>query len=118
MKKEAERQSSKCVQLPAFWRTSPITWFIRIESKFDVNGITDDELKFNYVVANLDSDTANKIREVFNNPNKANRYGQIKTALVKIFKKEGPENGNAEITGDGAAYFKQFLEMLKRLTKV
>ena len=33
-----------------------------IESKFDVNGITDDKLKFNYVVANLDSNATNKIR--------------------------------------------------------
>ena len=61
---------------------SPSTWFIHIASKFDVNGIKDDKLKFNYIVANLDSDTANKIREVFN---KANRYGQIKTTLIKIF---------------------------------
>ena len=84
-----------------FWRTSPTTWFIYIESKFDVNEIRDDKLKFNYVVANLDSDTANKIREIFNNPNKAkNKYCQIKTALINIFEKEPPENEDAEITGD------------------
>ena len=41
------------------------------------NGITEDKLKLNYVVANLDSNTAKKIREVFNNPNKADKYGQI-----------------------------------------
>ena len=28
-----------------FWRTSPTTWFIHIESKFDVNGITGDEMQ-------------------------------------------------------------------------
>ena len=30
-------------------------------------------------------------------------------ALIKIFKKEAPENGNADITGYGAKSFKQFL---------
>ena len=51
------------------------------------------------------------------NPNKADKYGQFKIALIKIFEKEAPENGNADITGDEAASFKQFVEMLKRLTK-
>ena len=53
VKKEAERQSSKCIQLPAFWRTSPSTWFICIKSKYNIDGITDNDLKFNYVFANL-----------------------------------------------------------------
>ena len=37
--------------------------------------------------------------------------------MINIFEKEPPENEDAEITGDGAASFKQFVEMLKRLTK-
>ena len=37
--------------------------------------------------------------------------------MINIFEKEPPENEYAEITEDGAASFKQFVEMMKRLTK-
>ena len=36
-------------------------------------------------------------------------------ALIKIFKKEAPEYGNADITGYGAKSFKQFLMRPKKI---
>ena len=78
--------------------------------------ITDNKTKFNYIVSCLETSIAYKIKEVFDKPHNANRYGQIRTALIEVSQKQKLGHKNAKTTGDGAASFKQFTDVLTRLT--
>ena len=77
--------SSKDPKLPPFWSKMPTTWLQFIESKFNLKEITDDGVKCNCVIPALDSSTAYKLQGILKRPDKNNRYGQIRTILIKMF---------------------------------
>ena len=115
-KEEETRLAPKSIKLLPFWTKTPGTWFYDIEFIFNITGVMDSVTKFNYVVISLDSSTIIKIQEVWNKPDEADRYNQIKTTLLEILKNQTPRNKNGETSGDGVASFKQFMKILRRFT--
>jgi hypothetical protein len=115
-KEENARLAPKSIKLLPFWTKTPGTWFHDIEFIFNIKGVMDSETKFYYVVVSLDSSTIIKIQEVWNKPDKADRYNQIKTTLLEILRNQTPRNKNGETSGDGVASFNQFMEILRRFT--
>ena len=50
------------LKLPTFWTSTPTTWFAQAEAQFIVRNITNDDTKYYYVIAALDSSTANRAK--------------------------------------------------------
>ena len=48
------------VKIPPFWTHSPTAWFAQAEAQFVLRKITEDDTKYYYIVAALDSATATR----------------------------------------------------------
>ncbi|KAL4126391.1 hypothetical protein QTP88_010613 [Uroleucon formosanum] len=70
------------VKLPPFWAERPSSWFSQVDSQFAISGITSEETKFNYVVAQLDTRYAAEVEDIITNPPPTERYNHLRTKLV------------------------------------
>ena len=84
---DAAAVSAVSVKLPEFWPEDPEVWFIRVEAQLRSRSVTQDQTKFDYVVASLDSSTAAEVKVVLLHPPAANKYDAIKEALLGAFGK-------------------------------
>ena len=66
------------VKLPTFWTTSPSAWFAQAEAQFTTRKITEDATKYYYVVAALDTDTANRTLSIITAAQTRNSSKQLK----------------------------------------
>ena len=73
---------SVALKLPTFWVTSPSAWFAQAEAQFALRNISQDDTKYYYVVASLDSATATRALSVIAQPPQANKYVCLKTFLT------------------------------------
>lgn len=71
------------VKLPPFWAERPSLWFSQVDSQFAISGITSEETKFNYVVAQLDTRYAAEVEDIITNPPPTERYKHLRTKLVE-----------------------------------
>ena len=79
--------SAVAVKLPEFWVEDPEVWFYRVEAQLRSRSITQDQTKFDYVVASLDNTTAAEIKTVLLNPPAEGKYNALKIALLNAFGK-------------------------------
>jgi len=79
--------SAVSVKLPEFWPEDPEIWFIRVEAQLRSRSVTQDQTKFDYVVATLDNATAAEVKAVLLNPPTENKYETLKQALLSAFGK-------------------------------
>ena len=84
---DSSQVNTTSVKLPDFWTKSPAVWFARIEAQFSTKGITQDQIKYDFVVSALDSNTAEEIQHILINPPATNKYESLKKALNKTFGK-------------------------------
>ena len=52
------------LKLPEFWPENLEMWFIRVEAQLRSRSVTQDQTKFDYVVATLDNPTAAEVKAV------------------------------------------------------
>lgn len=71
------------VKVPTFWAEKPAIWFAQIESQFAISNITVDATKFNYVVAQLDSQIASEVEDIIVTPPPTEKYAKLKAELIK-----------------------------------
>ncbi|KAH7973598.1 hypothetical protein HPB49_026611 [Dermacentor silvarum] len=71
------------IKLPPFPVDSPEVWFAQVEAQFSLARITQDQTRYDYVVAHLDARYANEVRDILANPPTANLYERLKTALIR-----------------------------------
>lgn len=71
------------VRVPAFWPEKPAVWFAQIESQFAISNITTDATKFNYVVAQLESQYAAEVEDIIISPPPPDKYNKLKEELIK-----------------------------------
>jgi DNA primase len=71
------------VKLPPFWAERPSLWFSQVDSQFAISGITSEETKFNYVVAQLDTRYAAEVEDIITTPPPTERYKHLRTKLVE-----------------------------------
>ncbi|XP_050521760.1 uncharacterized protein LOC126908202 [Daktulosphaira vitifoliae] len=71
------------VKLPPFWSERPSLWFSQVDSQFAISGITSEETKFNYVVAQLDTRYAAEVEDIITNPPPTERYKHLRAKLVE-----------------------------------
>lgn len=72
---------SNC-KLPPFWRHCPDLWFIKIEHQLQNHRITSDNSKYTHLVTALDADTMQEVSDILRNPPTADRYDNLKQALL------------------------------------
>lgn len=73
------------VRVPPFWPANPEVWFGQIEAQFELTGVTVDDTRYNYVIANLDSKTVEEVSDVLRDPPEQNKYAILKEKLIKRF---------------------------------
>jgi len=88
---------SIAVRLPTFWSSSPELWFAQVEANFDNRNpkITSDTSKYNHVLQALPLEVLEDCEHAVQAQGQ-DRYGKLKTALIKIYGKTLAEK-NAEL---------------------
>jgi hypothetical protein len=71
------------IQVPPFWPEKPAVWFEQLEGQFALSNITQDAMKFYYVISQLDNKYAVEVMDVITNPPPTGRYDQIKAELIR-----------------------------------
>ena len=79
------------IKLPTFWTSSPQAWFAQAEAQFAVRNITSQDTKYYYVVASLDTATANRCLPIISSPPQDDKYNSIKNFLMSAFCKTEEE---------------------------
>ena len=83
------------LKLPTFWTSTPTTWFAQAEAQFIVRNITNYDTKYYYVVAALDSSTANRAKSLLVAPITNNKYDAIKKFLISAHELSNYERATA-----------------------
>lgn len=78
--------ASSVHKLPPFWKENPKLWFMQIEAIFAVSGITRDDTKFQYVIANIDSNFLPHVSDILEcPPADGSKYQAVKNRLISTF---------------------------------
>lgn len=70
-------------KLPPFWPDRPNVWFAQVEAQFSISGITSDQTKFDYVIAQLDSRVIGEVEDIITQPPASDRFGYLKKELIR-----------------------------------
>ncbi|XP_041483467.1 uncharacterized protein LOC121430256 [Lytechinus variegatus] len=71
------------LKLPPFWPNDPTIWFTQVEAQFLTKGISKQSTKFAYIVASLEPEYAQEIRDLLISPPKENPYDVLKYQLIQ-----------------------------------
>ena len=94
------------LKLPALWINNPEAWFLHVESQFAIRKITADDTKYHYVVAALDSDSANRALSVLQNPPTDGKFDKFKKFLLSAYGKTHSERATALFNLNGLGDYK------------
>ena len=75
--------SSVSLQLPPFWHSRPQAWFAHIEAAFELQKITSQKTKYNYVVVSLTPELADVVEDIIRSPPTHEPYTTLKDAILK-----------------------------------
>lgn len=71
------------MKLPPFWAHDPTIWFAQVEAMFDTRNVRSQNTKFAHVVASLQPEYAQEVRDLLIAPPAEGRYDKLKEELVK-----------------------------------
>ncbi|XP_047987723.1 uncharacterized protein LOC125227448 [Leguminivora glycinivorella] len=71
------------IKVPPFWPEEPDIWFAQIEGQFDLQKITSDSTKFNYVISHLDNQHSRAVKDIIVKPPPERKYEKLKTELIR-----------------------------------
>ncbi|XP_045463810.1 uncharacterized protein LOC123673369 [Harmonia axyridis] len=74
---------SQEVQVPEFIAADPELWFAMAEASFYSAGVTQDRIKFGYIVGALPAKYATEVRYIIMNPPTDGAYHKLKTELIR-----------------------------------
>ncbi|XP_071821767.1 uncharacterized protein [Apostichopus japonicus] len=84
--KKTETQSrlaAVSLKLPPFWPNDPTIWFAQVEAQFTTRGITSEQTQYAYVVASLQPEIAQEVRDLLLHPPAKQPYSTLKSELIK-----------------------------------
>ncbi|UYV70018.1 hypothetical protein LAZ67_7001483, partial [Cordylochernes scorpioides] len=86
MEAESTQEINKVsIKIPLFWTDKPEIWFYQVEAQFNINAITSEETKFNYLIAQLEPKYIENVWDIITLDSKF-KYTESKTRLLNIFK--------------------------------
>lgn len=71
------------MRIPSFWPDDPELWFAQLEGQFTLGAVTDDDVRYGYVLSKLEPRQAREIKDVITNPLSSNKYSTIKHSLIQ-----------------------------------
>ena len=74
------------LKLPSFQSSQPPDWFAKGEAQFHIRKITEDQIKYYYVVASLDQETVSRLLDTLENPPDQDKYKCLKEQLLGTFR--------------------------------
>ncbi|KAJ8362443.1 hypothetical protein AAFF_G00373950 [Aldrovandia affinis] len=89
------------LKLPEFWQEHAAVWFAQAEAQFALRGITQEDTKYFYVVAALNSSTASRVLSLLQDPPEADKYLALKQLLLETFELSEPERARKLLTLPG-----------------
>ena len=95
MAKEDPVAHSVAVQLPAFNKLAPASWFHLADANFHLRGIVQSETKYWYIVSKLDADTLRKLSAFLASKKGADPYGKIRAILCDTYEPKLKQNLDA-----------------------
>ena len=70
------------VKLPPFWGKDPVLWFAQVDKQFKAKHVMDSTCKYELVVANLDPEAAEIVRELIIQTPKVLPYETLRSAMI------------------------------------
>ncbi|KAJ8403932.1 hypothetical protein AAFF_G00342820 [Aldrovandia affinis] len=89
------------LKLPEFWQEHAAVWFAQAEAQFALRGITQEDTKYFYVVAALNSSTASRVLSLLQDPPEDDKYLALKQLLLETFELSEPERARKLLTLPG-----------------
>lgn len=80
---EIQQINRVAVKLPPFWSDKPSLWFSQADSQFLISGITSDDTKFHYIVAQLETRYAAEVEDIITNPPDTEKYKTLRSKLIE-----------------------------------
>ncbi|XP_071821128.1 uncharacterized protein [Apostichopus japonicus] len=71
------------LKLPPYWPNDPHIWFAQVEAQFTTRGVKDEKTKYAYVIASLQPEVAQEVRDILLKPPPADPYKSLKKELIK-----------------------------------
>ena len=81
--KKDPHMSAVGMKLPPFWPNDPTIWFAQIEAQFTTRGITAETTKYAHVVASLQAEIAQEVRDLLIKPPAIDPYQALKKELIR-----------------------------------
>lgn len=73
------------VKVPPFWKVNPALWFAQLEAQFANTNVTNDDTKFNLIVASVESEILGAVHDIILSPPDKDRYGTLKNRLIEFY---------------------------------
>ncbi|XP_055951489.1 uncharacterized protein LOC129987546 [Argiope bruennichi] len=104
------------IKIPPFWCEKPDIWFYQVEAQFEINKISTEETKFNYLVSQLEPKYVEHIWDIIKDT-KPNKYALAKERLLNMFKESENKRIQRIVTGIDLGDNKpsQLLQKMKNL---
>ncbi|GFW56318.1 transposon Ty3-G Gag-Pol polyprotein [Trichonephila clavipes] len=103
------------VKIPPFWEEKPEIWLFQVEAQFSIANIKQEETKFNYLVAQLETKFIENIWDIIQSDEK--NYYCAKNRLLSTFKESEEKCIKKLLTGISIGDMKpsQLLRKMKSL---
>lgn len=87
------------IKIPPFWPEKPEIWFYQVEAQFEINRITVEGTKFNYLISQLEPKYIEDIWDLISDKNANNKYTLAKEKLLSVFKESENKRIKRLVTG-------------------
>jgi hypothetical protein len=81
---QAGGKSWNAVRLPPFWADRPAVWLAQAEAQFSLAGISNERIKFHYIISQLDHRYEAEVEDIINSPLQQDPYITLKTELLNL----------------------------------
>ena len=71
------------LKIPPFWASDPLIWFAQVEAQFLTRGIVAEATKYAHIIASLQPEVAQEVRDLLLTPPKENPYQTLKETLIQ-----------------------------------
>ena len=111
---------TKTLKLPVFSSREIDFWFIQVEALFRNGNVTNDQAKFDFVIAGLDPDICADIQDVLENPPQVDKYDFLKSRLRKRLSASDEKKIDRILdhTSLGDRTPSQFLRLLRKESRI